>query len=66
MTRMIADREFPYRGVRYRVGEELDVEEGHVALFVKIGHAHVKTETELGYETRMMTAGKTRRMRARS
>jgi hypothetical protein len=56
IMKMIADREFSYRGVRVRVGEELDVEEGHVSTFQKIGHAHVEVEKEMGYQTRMMSA----------
>jgi hypothetical protein len=63
MTRMIADKSFPYRGVAVREGEAFDVDEEHVALFTKIGQAHVETGTDLGYQTRMMTADKPRRVK---
>lgn len=62
--KMIADREFSYRGVRVKVGDVLDVEEGHVDLFSKIGHAHVE-DGSLGYATRMMTAVNPVRKRGR-
>lgn len=53
--KMIADREFSYRGVRVKAGEELDVDDEHVEMFSKIGHAHVANGS-LGYGTRMMQA----------
>lgn len=64
MTRMIADRTFSYRGVRVMEGQPLDVDDEHVDLFKKIGHAHVDTEKK-GYQTRVMTAVKGRRMKAK-
>ena len=63
-VKMIADKEFPYRGVRMPVGSTLDVEEGHVQFLTVAGLAHVETVKDTGYQTRMMTANK-RRVKAR-
>jgi hypothetical protein len=57
--KMIADKEFPYQGVRYKVGDELEVKDRLVRLFTKIGRAHVAGDLDTGemtYSTRMMSA----------
>jgi hypothetical protein len=64
MVYMIADRSFSYRGIRRAIGERFEVDEGHVELFSKIGHAHVDNDSgggSLEYATRMMTAKRGRK-----
>jgi hypothetical protein len=56
MQKMIAIRDFQYRGIGVKLGDELDVDEEHVALFTKIGHARLKEQSDMGYQTRMLVA----------
>lgn len=60
MVRMIADRDFPYRGQSLKAGDPFDADDEHVHVFTVIGHAHVDGGTQT-YETRVMTARSPRR-----
>lgn len=69
MVKMIADKEFPYRGVGLRRGEEFDCEPAHVSVFEMVGQAHRKSNDEQrspqNYNTRVMTPDLPRGSRAR-
>jgi hypothetical protein len=65
MVVMIADREFPYRGVKVMVGAEFECDDDHVALFTTIGHAHVPSGSKQVYATRDMSAQTNQRRRVK-
>ena len=64
IVRMVSTSTQQYRGHRLAVNEEFDMEEQHVPLFEKHGWARRKGDAQQ-YETRVMTAGRGRRRKAK-
>lgn len=63
MVRMVTTSEHVYAGRALKAGDEFDCEKQHVILMTVRRCAHVKESTTEAptYQTRAMTAGKTRR-----
>lgn len=67
MQKMLAKRDFPYRGRSLKVGDKFDAEDEHVRVFTLIGHARLaEIESEYqGYQTRVLEADTPKRKRGR-
>lgn len=65
MTRMIATSPHVYAGRNITPGEEFDVEDAHVKVWVILGRAKLKEQpaSDLTYGTRALTARRGKRAR---
>ena len=63
MTRMIAMKPLVYAGRSITPGEEFDVEDGHVGVWLIAGRAKLKDQpaSDLTYSTRALTARRGKR-----
>jgi len=65
MQKMLAKRDFPYRGRSLKVGDVFDAEDEHVMVFTLIGHARLAESEDQSYQTRVLEADIPKRKRGR-